>query len=401
MKRRFAASLAALAVALAFSPLLTAAAAESDVALRAKVQAHVSQYLASRTKAEHISAISMSIQFADDGPNLNVTAGRTQYAGAGVPVIPSNLYQIGSNTKAFTSAAILQLEAEGKLTIAQTVGKWLPQYPAWKNITIRRLLDMTSDIPTYDADNAMLSSYAADPMRNWTTAQLVAVIYPRLQPNAGWLYSNTAYILCEMIIERVTGKSYASEIDRRLLHNPAIGLRSTFYQPSFYPKPISDRLVSGYYFNDDPDSTALAPLLGKDTKSMSLSWTQGAGGIVSSPEDLTKWVRALYEGPILADKQRKEMETMVSQKTGKPISQTTPDDPHGFGLGLAALYVPAIGHFWFYEGETLGYRFVHAYFPKSRVIIVVGLNSQPPKKQDHVGMLVQSVYADLKAAGKV
>jgi hypothetical protein len=81
---------------------------------------------------------------------------------------------------------------------------------------------MTSDIPTYDDLRSMLSAYAADPTKNWTPKELIAYVYPSLDPGAGWLYSNTAYLLSELIIERVTGNMYADEIRRRFINNPSI-----------------------------------------------------------------------------------------------------------------------------------------------------------------------------------
>ncbi len=369
--------------------------------LESGLRTDLTTYLAARAKPEHISAISLSVSLSPGVPNINVTAGRSQYGTGGTPITAATLYQIGSNTKSFTSAAILQLEAEGKLNIDQSAGKWLPQYPAWKDISIRRLLNMTSDIPTYDDVPSMLAAYAANPTKDWTAQELVAVVYPQRKPNAGWLYSNTAYILLQMIVERASGHSYASEIDRRFIRNPALHLNSTYYVANLPPAPVAQRMTSGYFFSTDPDNAALAPLLGADMRMLSLSWAQGAGAIVSTPEDVTRWCRALYEGSVLRPKQRAELETLVSMPSGKALAVTTATESRGFGLGVGAMFMPPIGHVWFYEGETLGYRMTYVYLPKSNAIIAIGINSQPNKKEDKVGQLVMSVYRRLRAAGKL
>ena len=83
--------------------VVPAAAATSDATLDASLQRDLDQYLSARSKIEHISAISLSINLHDQPENINVTAGLTQYGG-GAPVMPDNLWQIGSNTKAFTAA---------------------------------------------------------------------------------------------------------------------------------------------------------------------------------------------------------------------------------------------------------------------------------------------------------
>ena len=376
------------------------AASSTRVTLRDGLRSDLNDYLAKRALPEHISALSLSVSLPGTPSTINVAVGRTQFGGRGSVVTPQNLYQIGSNTKAFTAVALLQLEAEGKLSIDQTVGKWLPQYPAWRTVSIRRLLNMTSDIPTYDDVFSMLAAYAAHPTRRWTADQLVRVVYPKVKPNAGWLYSNTAYILSQMIIERATGDTYTSQINKRFINNPALGLRSTYYQPHLYPASVTSQMVSGYFFSNDPDNAGLAPLLGKDVHNFSVSWAQGAGGIVSSPQDVTRWSRALYEGPLLPAKQRRELMTLVSQATGKPIAAATAKE-HGFGLGVGQLFTPQTGLFWFYEGETLGYRMVYAYLPKSGAVVALGLNSQPPKKEDHVGQLMMAIFTRLRSAGKI
>jgi D-alanyl-D-alanine carboxypeptidase len=207
-----------------------AAAGRADAGLRSALQRDLDRYVSVRSKIEHISAISLSISLHGQPQNINVTAGTTKYGSAGSAVTPAQLWQIGSNTKAFTAAAILELEAEGVLTIDQTVGRWLPQYPAWKSVTIRQLLNMTSGIPGYDFVPQMLADYARNPTRNFTAAELIAYVYPgnagAPKPTTGFDYSNTNYLLAELIIERATHHSYASEIGHRFLHSD-LGLTST------------------------------------------------------------------------------------------------------------------------------------------------------------------------------
>ncbi len=392
-----------LLLALAVAPVVPAPASQSDAALRSSLQRDLERYLAARSTAEHISAISLSISLHGAPQNINLAAGRMAYGG-GAPVTPSSLWQIGSNTKAFTAATILQLEAEGKLTIDQTVGHWLPQYPAWKSVTIRRLLDMTSGIPTYDDTAQMLGDYAKNPKRDFTIPELIAYVYPSNPkappPTRGYSYSNTNYLLSELIIERASHASYKSELERRFLRSD-LGLNDSYYESFHYPPSIVSRMPAGYFFNHDPDDAPLAPLLGKDIRDDSVSWMQGAGGIVSTPQDVTRWARALYTGPMLAPQQRAELLGLVSTKTGKAISKTSLEDPRGFGLGVAQMTAAGLGTFWFYEGESLGYRMVHCYLPREDAVIAFGLNSQPDGAQDHVKDLVQSIYGTLHGAGRL
>ncbi len=386
----------------AFIALQTPALASSDDArLSASLHNVLGDYLASREKIEHISAASLSVSFRADAKNLDVAAGTTSYAGT-VPITPATLFQIGSNTKAFTAATLLQLEAEGKLSIDDTVGLWLPQYPAWKAVTIRHLLDMTSPIPTYDNTPAMQRGESSI-HRRWTAAQLVAFVDPVYghapPPTKGWSYSNTNYLLAQMIIERATGASYASELSRRFFG--PLGLTSTYYSPDTYLASVTDRMASGYFWSSDPDNASLSQLYGLDMRLADMSWAQGAGGIVSTPDDLTHWVRALYQGDVLAAAQRKELQRVVSDSAGLPIGSATAKQPKGFGLGVGQLYKPGLGTFWYYEGETMGYRMLYAYFPMSDLVIAVGLNSQPNAKEDHIGELMFMVYETLHKAGRV
>jgi D-alanyl-D-alanine carboxypeptidase len=172
-----------------------------------------------------------------------------------------------------------------------------------------------------------------------------------------------------------------------------------YYYPDIYPRDLRLRTVQGYFDNSDPDSKALAPLLGRGVRDYSTSWAAAAGGIVATPHAVAAWARDLYEGPILTQSEREQMERLVSQKTGRPIEAATAQDPSGFGLGVAQLDKPPLGRVWFYEGTTLGYRVVHVYFPQQRVVFAFGLNSQPRDPENRVGDLIIAVSQTLKKDG--
>ena len=143
---------------------------QSSAALGAALRGDLSRYLTERRTAEHISAVSLRVTFAGSRPPISLATGTTRYDG-GPPVPAGALWQIGSNTKAFTSVILLQLEAEGKLSISDPIGTWLPQYPAWRHITIRQLLDMTSRIPDYLYQPAFATAFAANQDTRFTAAR--------------------------------------------------------------------------------------------------------------------------------------------------------------------------------------------------------------------------------------
>ena len=263
--------------------------AQSGATLRAALHRDLSRYLTARRPAEHISAVSLRVTFPGARSAFSLAAGTTRYGG-GPPVSASALWQIGSNTKAFTAVILLQLEAEGKLSISDPIGKWLPQYPAWRHITIRQLLDMTSRIPDYLYQPAFDSTFAADPATRFTAARLVSYVAGLPLGPAGYHYTNTDYILAQMIIEKVTRDTFASQLTRRII-NP-LQLHTTCLAPYTCPASDAARMPAGYFY------IAGAPpsLFGKAMPPLALTWAQAAGGIVSSLADMTTWDRALYTG---------------------------------------------------------------------------------------------------------
>jgi D-alanyl-D-alanine carboxypeptidase len=363
----------------------------NGAALRTSLRHDISQYLATRGTAEHISAVSLRVTFPGRAPGIDLAVGTNQYGG-GSPVSTSELWTIGSNTKAFTTVILLQLEAEGKLSINDTLGKWLPQYPAWRNITIKRLLNMTSGIANYATQPAFVTTLAAGLSTDFSAAQLVSYAVGVPLGPAGWAYSDTNYILAQMIIERVTHDSYADQLTKRIII--PLRLRSLCYAPYTCPAADAARMATGYFF-----MAGVPSLLGQPVPPLALTWAQGAGGIVSSLQDLTTWDRALYQGRELPPRQQRQLESLVSETTGKPIPTTTLADPMGYGLGLQQTTSQQLGTDWEYIGGTLGYRVDLVYFPRSGIIIAFAVNSATDQDNEALGALEISVYQSLQNAG--
>ena len=129
--------------------LAGAALADETPTQAERVQAALDGWLAQRASIEGVTGIAAYVSLATPGSNIEAFAGKTGHGTDEQPIDQNTLFAMGSTSKSFAAAVILLLEAQGLLSIDDTVGKWLPQYPAWGDVSIRRLLDMTSGIPNY------------------------------------------------------------------------------------------------------------------------------------------------------------------------------------------------------------------------------------------------------------
>ena len=322
MLRTFAFALAALLLAAPAS-----AATQSTAALKAALARDVNGYLATRSKIEHLSAISLSVSLkgrAEHQRRRRAHPVRRRHARNDREHL-ANRQQYKGVYRGDDSAARGGRKADDR----SDRRAWLPQYPAWKNVTIRRLLSMTSGIPTYDDTDQMLADYAKTPKHNFTIPELIAYVYPTNphapKPTTGYSYSNTNYLLAELIIERASDNVYKDQLDRRFLRSGP-HLSDTYYAPTQYPPDVLARIPAAYFVNNDPDNAALSPLLGPTFASTAFHGCKVPAAL-PRPQDLARWARALYTGPMLAPKQRAELLSLVSTKTGKPIARRAPQIP--------------------------------------------------------------------------
>lgn len=394
----------AMLAGISMSVLATAAMAAEPTQVE-RVQAALDDWLSARTPIEKVTGIAAYISFGASGPAIEAFAGKVGRGADAGPVDQDTLYQMGSTSKSFTVAVILQLEAAGKLSIDDPLGKWLPEYTAWKDVTIRRLLNMTSGIPDYSETEWISDIWAKEPKRALTFKELADAAYPsptnKLPVNTGYYYSNTNYVLAGMIAEKATGQSFRDLVHERVIKPH--GLYSTFYEPSAYPEAVIKRLSHGYFENEacaayQPDCKKSwnAPIIGHDMREVSVSWMQSAGGAVASARDVDRWMRAVFGGKVVPPKQLKEWQELVSTKTGEPIKTVSADDPGAFALGLGYKILGPLGAQWFYEGESLGYRTIYVWVADQDLMITVQTNSQPPEGTDKIGEVMSALYEIVK-----
>jgi D-alanyl-D-alanine carboxypeptidase len=371
-----------------------------------RVQAALEAWLEQRAPVEKVTGIAAYISFGDPGPAIEAFAGKAGRESDDGPVDQGTLFQMGSTSKSFAAAVVLKLETAGALSLDDTIGKWLPEYPAWKDVSLRRLLNMTSGIPNYSETETLSRIWVEEPHRDLSAEELIATAYPteanQLPTVEGYHYSNTNYVLAGLIAARASGKSY-----RDLVHELVIeplGLHSTFYESGAYPEQVLARLAHGYFENAactdyQPKDCAQSwnlPLVGRDVRTMSLSWAQAAGGAISNPRDVTRWVRAMFSGRYMPPEQQSEWLSMISTKTGEPIAEVSEDDPRGFALGLVRARLGPMGAQWFYEGETLGYRTLYVWLADDDMVITVQTNSQPPEGEDKLHDVIVALYDAVK-----
>lgn len=257
---------------------------------------------------------------------------------------------------------VLQLEAEGKLSLDDTVDKWLPGVVQGNDndgstITIRHLLNHTSGIFNYGNDKEEAVKFTGPAFLEhrydkYTPEQLVKIGLrnPRYfeEPGDGFTYTNTGYILAGMIVEKATGKTLAGEISRRIVR--PLGLTGTYL-------PGEETKIRGPHprhystlFAAESDAKIY------DVTEMSATTAWAAGGMVSTIGDLHRFAGALLRGGLLPPAQRREMFTMV--KTGVKMPDGTWKDTwiHDttYGLGVFSWQLSCGATVWGIGGAITG-----------------------------------------------
>lgn len=292
-----------------------------------------------------------------DGPNGPPLMARigTRTADSSHPIPWNAHFRVASTTKTFVATVVLQLVAEKRLSLDDTVEHWLPGVVAGNGndggrITVRDLLRQTSGLYDYIDDpeiqDRLINHFDENRYDDTPTADLVAVAMkhrPVFVPQPGgptrWAYSNTNYLLAGMIAEKASGASWQDLVEHRVIAK--LGLRNTSI-PGLNPF-LPDPHVNAYLTTAD----------GKRLDVTEHSYQHTAdSGVVSTTADLNTFFRALADGRLLPAAQWREMRQTV-QRTDDPEDVT--EMPEGtYGLGLRKIPLSCGGFYYTHEGDGAG-----------------------------------------------
>lgn len=298
-----------------------------------------------------------------------------------VPMRKEMIFRIGSMTKQYTAIAVLQLVEQGKISLQDSIQKFIKNFPSkGHTITIENLLTHTSGIKDYQQLDSRIPNAIRVEFLPKVIIDSIAKLPLDFNPSAKFSYSNSNYYMLGYIIEQVTGKSYKDYLEENIF-KPA-GLSNTFYDS---PTQLITNRANGY----SKDGSNF-----KNADYISMSLVYGAGALLSNVSDLYKWHQALYLCKLV------KKETLEKAFTSFKLDN-----------GQLAEY----GHGWFIKdwkgsrtighgGAIDGFRSWEIYFPEQDIFLTALFNSDNDSFFNLfdditsliVGKSLQTAFKDLK-----
>ncbi|WP_433082421.1 serine hydrolase domain-containing protein [Dactylosporangium sp. CA-052675] len=290
------------------------------------------------------------------------SAGASELNGRTKPVTDGH-HRIGSNTKTFVATLVLRLIGEGRLGLDDPIAGHLPEFGLDPRITVRMVLQHTSGVFNFTGEyfeDGTVVPGLPNPLlqgKEWLDNRFhahrpddlvrFALSKPaRFEPGADWSYANTNYVLARLLIERVTGRAVAEEM-QRLISGP-LGLTGTIVPSGV---EIPEPHAHGYYRYEDEtvDVTRHDP-----------SWISSGGDMISTTRDLRTFISALLDGRLLPAPLLAEM--------------LTPHPKVGYGLGVFVQDGPDGGKLITHNGGTAGHAALMYSTPDGRTTLTAALN---------------------------
>jgi CubicO group peptidase (beta-lactamase class C family) len=266
---------------------------------------------------------------------------------------PLTAYRLASVSKQFTAAAILLLVQDGKVGLQDSVRTWFPGLPVEDaGITVQHLLTHASGLMDYE--DLMATPYTGQIHDAGVLALLEKEHRLYFKPGTGYRYSNGAYALLALLVEKASGKTFPDFLKQRIFK--PLGMTGTLAYvqggPEIAHRAFGYSLVDGQWQRTDQSST---------------SAVLGDGGIYSSIDDLARWDAALYDNRLLTEASRKLAFSPHNEVTGEGYLAH-----YGFGWRIT-------GDTLWHSGETIGFRNVIVRWPKQHLTVVLLSNRNDPE----------------------
>ncbi len=326
----------------------------------------ISQKLEAKSKAEveKDPAPGMAILVQHKGRNLLSKGYGLANVEFDIPVKEETIFRLGSITKQFTSAAVMQLIEAGKLTLDTKISDVLTDYPSpGKVVTVHQLLNHTSGIPSYTGLGAEFWSKAT---MNLTNDELLSMFNDdplEFEPGTKMSYNNSGYYLLGMIIAEASGMSYEKYLQTNIFE--ALDLENTSYCRENYIIPNRAQgyeMKAGELVNDE---------------NIGMSNPHSAGALCSTIGDLAKWTHALHNGKVVNNSSFEKMTTKTKLADGS-------EEGYGYGLSIGD---NKAGRYVAHGGGINGFSTMLSYFPDEDLLVGVLANSGSARAGDIGGKL--------------
>lgn len=363
MKKFSFIAVSVLFLALSLQAQKPVAAVDANV-LRKELQLKLDEW----HKAGKFPGATLGVALADGG-SFGLAVGYSD-RDAKTPMKPTDRMLAGSTGKTFAAATALQLVKEGRIGLDDKIEKylgtepWFAQLPNAREITVRQLMNHTSGLVRYEFKDTFTKDLTANPDKAWKPAELVSYLLGEKAPfeaGKGWDYSDTNYIVLGMIIEKVTGKKFYDEANKRVVK--PLKLSNTIPQDN----PRIKGVVQGYAGPNNPFGGKDAIIEnGRFAINPQFEWT--GGGWASTGEDLARWAKMMYEGQAFDPSLVPVMLDGVPAKLGPEVK---------YGLGVIIRPTRA-GLTYGHSGFFPGYMTDMMYFPEQKIAVAVQVNTSAP-----------------------
>ncbi len=306
-----------------------------------------------------IPGVSVAVILPDNSRWLGVS-GRSSDS---IEVNSNMLFGLGSVTMTYTATLIFQLEQEGRLTMEDTIGKFIKELGVIDgDITVRQLLNHTSGLYRYQQKPNYLEVVFSQPNKKWTSSELLETFQgePECKPGTCWGESAMDHVLLGMIIEKITGTTISDQFQTRIF--TPLNLKQTF----LYPEQNYPANNMAHFWWDNYGSSDPVDVLAGDTAELPMaslfSSVWAAGAMHSTAEDLAIFIKDLFEGKLI---RQKYLDKMV-----EPTYKINENMHYGYSVLIEKIN----GKTAYWHTGGIGYSSIYCYFPNEKLSIAVLCN---------------------------